>query len=65
MDLGSAGLIMMVPKVKSENNMGSEERRTRLRVRRIGNKCLSIVTWQVAAYILELQFLKANNNGFV
>lgn len=44
--------------------MDSEERKTRMRVR-IGNKCRSIVTWQVAARISDLQFLKANNNGFV
>lgn len=55
----------MVPKVKNENNKDREERKTRMRVRGKGNKCLSIGTWQVAAYISDLQFLKANNNGFV
>lgn len=65
MDLGSTGLIIMVPKVKNENNTDREERKTRMRVRGKGNKCLSIGTWQVAAYISDLQFLKANNNGFV
>lgn len=65
MDLGSTGLSSMVPKVKNENNMDSEERETRMRVRRTGNKCFSIVTWQIAAYISDLQFLKADNNGFI
>lgn len=38
MDLGSTGLIGMGPKVKNENNMDSREGKTRMKVRRIGNK---------------------------
>lgn len=54
----------MEPEVKNENNTDSKEGKTRMKVR-IGNKWHGIVTWQVAAYISDLQFLKANNNGFV
>lgn len=65
MDLGCTGLISMGLKFKNENNMTSKEGKTRMKVGRIGNKCHSIVTWQVAVYISVLQFKKANNNGFV